>query len=382
MVRHMSKRLVTYLESLVIAAILLVLVQTFLEDFSVLSGWDSERRNTILLAGFFFDLFFTIEFLIRLYYALLDREALHYLLARRGWIDFVASVPLLILSSGPRALALVSGATLFLGMGGILNLLKVIKAVRIARILRFMRVVKLFRHLKNVTSPMAQRHVATVTSIAITVLVVSLLLFSGFAERLGVKALDAALIDHQGRLLRELSARTAEPAEFAQALELLETTESFLLIVKFRGQTLFSRNDDGYYRSAFGPGDYSYASRGDLELFFDMRPVSREAAGQSLLFFALVLLMVAAYLLIYSPIFALSVSDPVHVMRRGLAEADYNLEVKIPEKYRGDDLFELAALYNEKYLPLKVRSEPAGDTPLLDLGSADLDRLFEEEPSS
>ena len=378
----MTKRLVNFFESLVIAAILLVLVQTFLEDFSVLAGWDTGRRNMILLAGFYFDLFFTIEFLIRLYYALLDRRAMNYLLRQRGWIDFLASVPLLMLSSGPWALALFTGETLFLGMGGILNLLKVVKAIRIARILRFMRIIKLFRHLKNVTSPMAQRHVATVTSIAITVLVLSLLLFSGFAETLNMDALSSTFIDHHRRLAAELTARAADPADFVQTLDVLEATEDSLLIVKFRGRTLFSRHEDGYYRQYFGPGDYSYAAEGDLELFFDMRSFSREAAGQSLLFFALVLLIVAAYLLIYSPIFALSVSDPIHVMRRGLAESDYNLEVKIPDHYREDDLFRLAALYNEKYLPLKDRSEPAAETPLLDLNSADIDDLLTEEPSS
>jgi hypothetical protein len=379
--KPMSRRIASFFESLVIAAILLVLVQTFLEDFSVLAGWDNDRRSAILLAGFFFDLFFTIEFLIRLYYALLDRRAMNYLLRQRGWIDFMASIPLLIFSSGPWALTLVTGETLFLGIGGILNLLKVVKALRIARVLRFMRVIKLFRHLKNVTSPMAQRHVATVTSIAITVLVLSLLLFSSFGERLNLNALDSAFMDHHRKLAAELTSRTGDPAGFAQALAVLQATEDSLLIVKFRGQTLFSRHENDYYRRNFGPGDYSYALRGDLELFFDLRSSSREAAGRSLLFFALVLMTVVAYLLVYSPIFALSVSDPIHVMRRGLAESDYNLEVKIPERYREDDLFELAALYNEKYLPLKDRSGPSADAPLLDLGSTAIDALLEEESS-
>jgi hypothetical protein len=378
----MSKRLVNILESLVITAILLVLVQTFLEDYAVLAGWDTGRRSTILLAGFFFDLFFTIEFLVRLYYALQNRRLLHYLLQQRGWIDFIASVPLLILSSGPWALALVAGETLFLGTGGILNLLKVVKAVRIARILRFMRIIKLFRHLKNAASPMAQRHVATVTAIAVTVLVLSLLVFSGFAERLGLKPLASAFEDRQQLVAAELSSLASEKADFARSLKLLETTEKTLLIVKLGGQTVFSRHDDDYYRDYFGPGDYGYTESGEVELFFDLRSFSRESAGQSVLFFALVLLIVAAYLLIYSPIFALMVSDPIHVMRRGLEESDYNLEVKIPDRCRGDDLFELAALYNEKYLPLKDRSKPAEDAPLLDLGSADIDRLLSEEQTS
>ena len=42
-------------------------------------------------------------------------------------------------------------------------------------------------------------------------------------------------------------------------------------------------------------------------------------------------------------------------MRRGFAETGYNLEVKIPGRYRNDDVYRLAALYNREYLPLKER---------------------------
>jgi len=43
-------------------------------------------------------------------------------------------------------------------------------------------------------------------------------------------------------------------------------------------------------------------------------------------------------------------------MRRGMAERDYNLEVLIPRGKETDDVFELAALYNSVYLPLKDRT--------------------------
>ena len=78
-------------------------------------------------------------------------------------------------------------------------------------------------------------------------------------------------------------------------------------------------------------------------------------AREGMIFFGAVLLTVLAFLLIYAPRFALQISDPIHVMRRGMSEGYYNLEVLVPPERAGDDVFELAALYNSVYLPLKDR---------------------------
>jgi hypothetical protein len=363
----------------VIAAILLVLVQTFLEDFAVLSGWKVDIRSKLLLAGFFFDLFFTIEFLIRFYNALMEGRVGRYLTAERGWIDFLASIPLLMFNSGPFALTLLTGQGIALGLGGILNLLKVIKAIRIARILRFLRIIKIFKKIKNVSSPMAQRHVASITAISVTVIVACLLFFTVFSSSLQLTGLDTAASAGQEAMSDHLEGKTGEPADFVLALDTLQATQENLLIVKYRGQTLYSRYSNDYYTEFFAPGDYAYLSENGLELFFDQRAYVSQLSRESLLFFVIVVLVVLAYLLIYSPHFALTVSDPIHVMRRGLDETDYNLEVKIPERYKADDVFELAALYNEKYLPLKDRTQAEEGESLIQLDLNDVSQIMPED---
>ncbi|MBA7663877.1 hypothetical protein ES703_71925 [subsurface metagenome] len=375
----MNRRFINLLESLVILAILLVLVQTFFEDFAILVGWGWGIRQRILLAGFFFDLFFTVEFLIRLYYALLNKKSLQYLRMERGWIDFLASIPLLMFNSGPMAFAIFTGGTAMLGLGGILNLLKVIKAIRIARILRFLRIIKIFRSIKYVQSPMAQRHVASITAIGVTVVVFSLLAFSILSGILDIEGLDSTFFNRHRQIITYLEENKEDPADFVQAMTTLEETEENLMIVKYREKTLFSRYENGYYAEFFGPGDYSYVQAGELELFFDLRPYVKQLSRESLIFFVIVILIVLAYLLLYSPKFALTVSDPIHVMHRGLGEKDYNLEVKIPEQYREDDVFQLARLYNEKYLPLKDRSHIQEEDSMLDLDNTDIQNLLEEE---
>jgi hypothetical protein len=380
--RGNGRSFVAFLESVVIAAILLVLAQTFLEDYAVLSGWNVDTRNKLLLAGFCFDLFFTIEFLVRLYYALVERRVGRYLTLERGWIDFLASIPLLMFNSGPFALTLLTGSGVALGLGGILNLLKVIKAIRIARILRFLRIIKIFRKIKNVSSPMAQRHVASITAISVTVMVLCLLFFTFFSSTLQLNGLDSAFSQQQAATADYLAEKTDKPADFVRALDALGETRTNLLIVNYQGRTLFSRYSNDYYSQYFAPGDYSYLPRDGLELFFDQRAYVSQLSRESILFFVIVVLVVLAYLLIYSPHFALTVTDPIHVMRRGLEESDYNLEVKVPARYQGDDVFELAKLYNEKYLPLKDRTQAEEGESLIQLDLGEVSRILPEEDES
>ncbi|MBA7476795.1 MAG: hypothetical protein GH155_00285 [Spirochaeta sp.] len=375
----MNKKLINVLESVVILAIFLVLIQTFLEDFAVIIGWKMRFRQQLMITGFFFDLFFTIEFTIRLYYAIVNRKAFVYLTSERGWIDFLASVPLLMLNSGPLAFSIFFGGRAFLGLGGMLNLLKVIKAIRIARILRFLRIIKIFRRIKNTDSPMAQRHVANITAIGVTVLVFSLLIFTFFTGSLEVKGLDTATLSHQENLAAHLSSQKENIPTLVASLNILQETEESLLIVKISGKAVYSRFDNGYYEQNFGPGEYSYFSDGSFEAFFDLRPYVRQLSRESLLFFVIVAILVLAFLFIYSPHFAFTISDPIHIMRRGMREDDYNLEVKIPEKYQDDDVYKLARLYNEKYLPLKARNQGDENSPLLDLGLADIKDILGED---
>ena len=65
-------------------------------------------------------------------------------------------------------------------------------------------------------------------------------------------------------------------------------------------------------------------------------------------------------------------------MERGFREKDYNLEVKIPEKYADDDVFRVAKLYNENYLPLKDRISTHEEQSLLDMNMQDIKNILPE----
>ncbi len=372
----MSRKLSAFFEAFVTLAILAVLVHTFVEDFGLLAGWDMATRRRLVFAGFFFDLFFSVEFLVRLYGAIQGRRVRHYLLAERGWIDFLASVPLLLLNSGPLALALITRGAALGGFTGILSILKVVKSIRIARILRFLRVLKIFKNIKHADSSMAQRHIAMITSLSITILVFSLFAFTLIVDLADVPGLDSEFSSEQTSAMETLAAASAQQ-QFAATVAELAQAEMSLLLVRRDGETLYSRYTNEFYNQSFGPSDYAYHRRGAVEAYFDLRPQLRHSARESIFFFSIVILLVLAYILIYSPHFALTVTDPIHVMRRGIEDEDYNLEVKIPPAYENDDVFQLAKLHNEVFLPLKDRTASKEAPVALEMDLDDLKDLME-----
>ncbi len=329
-------------------AILLVLVQTFLEELAVMAGWGVEIRRYLLVAGFAFDLLFTIEFLARFFIALSMREAGDYLLHRRGWVDFLAALPLLLFDSGPRIYVLAAGGGLVFGGAGALNVLKAVKAIRLARILRFLRALKLFRNIKNTDSPMAQRHLARIATLALSTVVFTSILWGALSAYL-------ELPTPLGEAARSQVAAVERSAQVKNSGNGFADLHEELLLVKEGDTVLFSRYENSYYESAFDFEDYRVDHRGNLTFFFDLRAARAVQSREQLALFLLVLALLFVILFVYGPHFAESVSDPVHVMKRGMGEDDYNLEVEINPIFRGDDVYRLAELYNRRFLPMKAR---------------------------
>jgi hypothetical protein len=364
----MNKKTKDLIENIVLGAIFLVLVQTFIEDFAVIRGWSWNVRKILIVSGFCFDLFFTIEFLIRLYAAMAEGKVREYLVLRRGWIDLLASIPLLLLNSGPSAYAVILGGAAIGGAAGILNVLKVVKAVRIARILRLLRVLKIFKQIKNTDSEMAQRHVSKITTMGVSLFVFVLLIFSIFSQLTGMPSAD---LKNEKVMVDVIMAYTDGKTDGAEMY-------SDLLIVKKKGETVFTRFDNDYYSDNFGFEDYQFAEYMDYQFFFDTRDIEKIQSKDNLMFFIIIVFLVIGYTLVYSPHFAITVSDPIHVMRRGLEEKSYNFEVKIDPDYREDDLFRLAEDYNNIFLPMKDRSqaEEEVDADSLELKMDDIKNMF------
>lgn len=359
------------LEQIVIVAIVLVLIQSFLEDFAVVARWSAAARTALAVSGFVFDLFFSIEFLARSYDAWRRYSLREYIYHERGWVDFLASVPLLIFSSGPAVMALAAGGVTVAGLGRMLNVIKVVKAVRVARVLRLLRVIKVFRSIKNADSVMAKRHVAVLNTTAVTVVVFGLIIAGAIGAVTSLPTLESELLTRHDATAQYV----AQSAGAEGALHAAAAFDPALLVVQERGITRYSRLDNAQYRHNFTLADYVYIESGRFGLFFDVRASSIVAARDNLTYFVVIVALVLVFMFVYSPHFAMTVSDPIHIMRRGMAEPSYNLEIVIPERYAEDDVYRLAALYNEEYLPLKDRAAETTESSGLTLDS--FGNLFE-----
>ncbi len=355
------------------AAILLVLIQTFLEDLAVMLDWGASLRQTLLILGFVFDLFFTIEFIVRVYDSWRINRVGSYFWYERGWIDFLASIPLLLLNSGPAMLAIAAGGVTVMGIGGMLNVLKVVKAIRIARVLRLLRVLKVFRRIKNTESVMAQRHVAMISATTVSVFVAVLLAGTLVGAFITVPSLDLEFQAHSFDVLRYLADDAVR--ENSDVRKRFLEAEDTVLMVRDGGAVVFSRYPDSYFEKHFGPGDYGYLELNDVAVFIDLRPVNQDQSATNIRYFFVIIVIILVLMFIYSPHFAMTISDPIHIIRRGMSEQGYNLEVIIPAQYGSDDVYELGRLYNEVFLPMKDRS--GSETEVSSLKMDDLKDLFD-----
>jgi len=271
-----------------------------------------------------------------------------------------------------------SGSATIIGFGAILNVLKVVKAIRIARILRLLRVLKIFARIRHTESAMAQRHVAKISTIAVTVVVVTILAITVGFSLMSVPSLETAYQAQTVRVLDRIEEMAPKGDEGAAQLAALADVEPALLMVQRDGRTLYSRYGNDFYDAEYGPTDYGYGERGSLRVFFNLVPLNQEQSRNNLLYFAIIVLLVLAFMFYYSPHFALTVSDPIHIMRRGLSEKGYNLEIKIPSLYKDDEVYRLGQLFNEVYLPLKDRTSSADEAEVLDLKLDDIKDILNE----
>jgi len=361
----MKRQVNDILETVVTTAIVLVLLQTVAEDILVISNSTWAVRRVFIYSGFAFDLFFTLEFLIRSWNAISNRSLRRYILFENGWVDFIVSAPLLILTSGPILLSTIRG-TVFAGSGTLIGLLKVVKAVRMARILRLLRLLKIFRRIRFADSAMVQRHTVRIITTAASTLIFSAMIAGTVLAVSDLNGAEEAWLIDGEAAARGLEKTPPLELDSAKAWGLSEPS---VLLLKRDEQTLYVQYNREYLREYFGPGDYSIRQAGPYSIWYDIRPTAVSQSKLNIIIFAVSLSVVLIVMLTYSPHFAITVSDPINVMLRGLREKSYNLEASIPADYSRDDIFRLAEAYNDVFLPQKERNQSGAlDISIEDIG--------------
>jgi hypothetical protein len=351
-------------EFFIITAILLVIVQTFLDEYSRYAHWSVQIRNILLFSGFAFDLIFSIEFTLRTIWSKKEKGFVHYFIHERGWIDLLASYPLLLLDSGPSAYLLLFGH-LHQSPSAleVINIFKVIKAIRVTRILRLIRIVKIFGKIQNAESKMAQHHTAEISTIAVFTVICVLLGFSIFNVRSGFSLTDQRNEHYKTSLSStiEIAARTPDPHE--SIIQMFENDKNVLLIIK-DNQAVHQKLEKSKFEQMYDTEDYSVINAGKYTLYISHIDITRQTALDHIQSLFMIVFLVLAFMIIYTRHFVQKITDVIHIIDMGWRKRDYNLQVKIKPDFADHEIFKMAEFYNEKYLPEKMKKFQKIDAPV------------------
>jgi len=335
-------------ENLIIIAIIGVVIHTIFDDLAVIYHWSHDTQVTIAVIGFLFDLFFSVEFVLRSVISHKRNSFSWYIKTQRGWIDFLSSFPLLLLVSGPVVLMYFSGQGGSAVELGFLSILKSSKAIRVTRILRLIRVLKLFGKIQNTDSAMTNRHIGIVSTIS-TVTMVVVLVITNFVP--------FTRIGDQGDYLQK---RTAELAALTQSAPSREWLQGYLSTSPDNKDVIRMQTTSGkvvYYSPDSAELEWTAYNVplvvGDFEFRLSSHLAEAEQARANIMMFFAILGLIFSMMFVYAKVFAQEISDPIFVMNKGFRNWDYNLTVKENENFASDEVFRLARAFNLTWLPLK-----------------------------
>jgi hypothetical protein len=330
-------------------------VQTFLDEYSRYAHWSVYARNVLLFTGFAFDFIFSVEFTLRTIWSKKEKGFIHYFIHERGWIDLLASYPLLLLDSGPSAYLLLFGHIHQSPSAlEVINIFKVIKAIRVTRILRLIRIVKIFGKIHNAESKMAQHHTAQISTIAVFTVICVLFGFTVFNMTSGLNQTDLRNEHYRSSLAAviDIAGKTSDP--HGAIVRMYENDRNVLIVVT-DNHAVIQKIDKDLFRKMYDAEDYSVISSGKYSLYVSHVDIMQRTALEHIQGFFIIIFLVLAFMIIYTRHFVQKITDVIHVINSGWRKRDYNLQVKIREDLADHEIFQMAEFYNEKYLPEKMK---------------------------
>ena len=346
----MRSTLTAVLKGIVILAVIATVAQAVLENIAMILGRPWQERYLLLLVGFGLDLFFTAEFLTRFYVATLHRRLGRYLLRERGWVSFIASVPVVVLFSGPAVIAAVIGGLPLSGLAGTFG---AVAAFRIAALLRVLRLLPVFIGGRDSAVITTRRHGGLAASLAVHAVVLIAVLATLWASFLDPHGVERNAERRYEAVVQYLARHELHRSDNRAELEEITGLQPAVLMVRSGERTTYSRFDNDYYRRQFGPVDFGYMEEGNLGVFFDLRQLNATVAQGTVVYLMMIVTVVALIGVVYQRRFAQTVVHPLVTMRRGLEDEEYSREVGIPERYSSEEPFRVARAYNETVLSLK-----------------------------
>jgi len=367
----------SFIELFILFMVILVIIQTFLEDFSIYAGMPLDWVKKIRLLAFFFDLFFTFEFITRLLDSITKGKGFFYFFYENGWIDFLSSIPLLLLLSAPEFILEVKRVDLyslfadysadfwaFLSID--LSIFKILKAVKIVRIFRLIRILKIFGKIKISGSVTEKHQIRVISTTVIITIILFFLTLNIFQEYGWFKKEDNKVIDDELTLNRLIvnSYNYNNEVNFPDILSNLLKNNNNIIQIFINSKIVYEVNESKKkFMKYYSEKNSDYVAKYDYELpvsqnmsiYYSRFLIKKSEAFYNLTIFSLLIFVLLSIVVIYKNIFKSSITDPIYVMRMGFNKIDYIYNVKIKKYQESDDIFLLSEDYNNKWLPAKMR---------------------------
>jgi hypothetical protein len=344
-----------FLESVVFILILLVIFETYGEELAIYLNMSVTIRKYFLVAAFCFDALFSVEFIARLIMSGRRKKLSHYLVREGGIVDFLASLPLLVLSSGPlffmtylsgsRGIVMPVLGSVSLGTIGTMRFLKIFKTIRIIRIFRFIRAMKLLGKVKT-------RYVMTPRYVGAPILIV---ISVSIAALIGYTYLENERVLRPGAEEVMAIVESYVAVEDSQDFHLFFSQSPSLLFIESDGEIVFQNIERGEFESSYFNDDYYAVEAGDLIVYLSRKDVTRTNALINLLVFDIILASIILITTLYRRFFNRHIASATNVMLRGFKTTDYSTPVRVQKNRSDFEIYQLAEQYNKKWLPIKRR---------------------------
>ena len=355
------------LEGFINFVIFISILQILFEDVAAIIGFDPKIKIILMFIGFAVDLIFSIEFILRSILSIQNRGFIAYFIYQYGWVDFLCSIPLLLMNSLPSFILFLTTKTLYKSTVGFIKIIRIIRAIRITRILRILRVLKILKNLQNANSKMAQNHLSQILVIFIFTLLISLigysfvsdfsvnkmienqvqtyqLAFSAYNQIINDLHINSKYDELDGFLSKIKSSFLADPKVLS--VEIVNLPVKF----KLKNSLLYKVDNFDHLINNFSSRELDI---GFFKLRFSTQYFENLRISIELLIFVSIILGTIIFIFIYLKNFVSRISDVIYVIFKGIRHKDYFLMVKIPENYKDEEIFEFAKFYNDVYLPAK-----------------------------
>ena len=332
------------IEPFIVFVIIIAIFQTFFEEYATFSYMSKHIRLILLLAGFAIDIIFSIEFFTRLFVSAKKRAASTYFAREGGFIDFISSLPLLILSSGPLVyVTFFAGKAGIISSIGIFSFFKIVKVVRIARTFRFLRTLKIFYRFRK-RFMITSKYIAGMAGIVIAVVLLSLIGFS-FIDKGNV-------IISQSNAVENILSSYLTSGKKTDFESLLKNDDS-VLFIKNNKKIIYQKISLSEFNKSYFNDDYYKKKIENYIVYFNNKDKKRLLSFINMIAFTIIIGIILLLAIPFRYLFNKHITSIISTMLKGFKRSSYMTPVRIDEKRQYLESYQLAQQYNKKWLPIK-----------------------------